>query len=409
METAADSKTANKGSGLAAAEDSETSWDCWRKAYDISLKFGENHFPSECPSSELLDGIRLRTVDWFQNLKLVEIPKALKELSDETFIARRDESAPEVSPWTRLLKWEDGVITMVALDEMPPYVAVSHTWAHQHFPIEKKADVSSANGMKQLNLFLGMRSDWPMYQYLWIDTWCIDQDDEQDKSRQIPLMAAIYSHAGDVLVMTLADFGFWQLDWDTEVAALRDAVNIYETLGPASMELQSCMREEQIGHAVLKLAEMITTLTKMEVNQRIWTAQEYILAKRVVWISAEGLDLRIDPVVVCAVVDMFDTLIELRQQRASWVDQVIDFHLLNKLKQKLEDPTEVVALTRSRHSTLEHDQIYGLMEASGVVIDVKRQPTELVRDTWRRWFLSAIHKGHYQWLSAPVVVAQYIW
>lgn len=108
-----------------------------------------------------------------------------------------------------------------------------------------------------------------MSQYPWIDTWCIDQDDEQEKLRQIPLMADIYSKAGDVLVVTLADLGFWQLDWDTEVEALGEAVNIYESLGPNSRELQSCFRETQVGHAVLKLPEMITTLTKMAVNHRI--------------------------------------------------------------------------------------------------------------------------------------------
>ncbi len=396
-------QTVNDDGVVRSTEETTTCWDDWRKAYDIESTYEDNHFPSDCPSSEVLDGIRLRTVDWFESLELVQRPGSLENPREETPIMQGDEFTPESSPWTRLLKWEVGAITEFTLDDMPPYVAVSHVWAHQLFPIERKADVLSTYGMKQLSLFLSMRSDWPMYQYLWIDTWCIDQDSEQDKLRQIPLMADIYAKAGDVLVMALVDFGFWQFDWDTEVEALGEAIKIYKSLGPTSSELRSLFRKKQIGYAVFKLMEMITTLAKMEVNQRIWTAQEYILAKRVAWMSSDGLSLRIDPIVVCAVIDMFDNFNQLREQNATWIDQVIDFHLLNKLKCTPEDPTAAMGLTRSRRSTLDHDQIYGLMGASSVVIDAKERGTELVRDTWRRWFFSAINQGHYQWLSAPMV------
>lgn len=78
-------------------EQTSTNFGDFRKVYDLSFTFEDNYFSSECPSSEVLDGIRLRTINWFESLERFQLPRTLG-LNEETSITQRDESAPESSP-----------------------------------------------------------------------------------------------------------------------------------------------------------------------------------------------------------------------------------------------------------------------------------------------------------------------
>ena len=58
--------------------------------------------------------------------------------------------------------------------------------------------------------------------YCWIDTWCIDQDDTEDKLRQMPLMDEIYKGALLVLITVRHHFTFSQEDWNAAIAGCHE-------------------------------------------------------------------------------------------------------------------------------------------------------------------------------------------
>src|SRR5436190_13449763 len=127
------------------------------------------------------------------------------------------------SLFTKLVNFKSGALEPSAVDQLPPYVAVSHTWADRLFapglPFEETA------GWKAIDCLLRM-SEFEHISYVWIDTLSIDQDDPTDKHRQIPLMGDIYRGAEVVAIVTREHFGFTQAGLDQIMAGVQGAVEM---------------------------------------------------------------------------------------------------------------------------------------------------------------------------------------
>jgi hypothetical protein len=67
--------------------------------------------------------------------------------------------------------------------------------------------------------------------YCWIDTWCIDQNDAEDKLRQIPLMGEIYKGALLVLITVRHHFTFSQEDWNAAIAGCQAMMDVQRLPG----------------------------------------------------------------------------------------------------------------------------------------------------------------------------------
>ncbi|KIN08727.1 hypothetical protein OIDMADRAFT_98470, partial [Oidiodendron maius Zn] len=89
--------------------------------------------------------------------------------------------------------------------------------------------------------------------FLWIDAICIDQQNEDEKSQQVALMAKIYQNAATGII------------W----------LRIDATKGSKSA-LMSAFSE---SHPHVKFKERLTNLAKLPWFQRIWVVQEATLCK----------------------------------------------------------------------------------------------------------------------------------
>ncbi|KAF5545949.1 hypothetical protein FMEXI_5865 [Fusarium mexicanum] len=69
------------------------------------------------------------------------------------------------------------------------YLALSYCW--HEWPVED----TLKNKVGELSRKLGMR-------YFWVDRWCIDQDDAEDKKREIPHMRGYYEGSSGCVVLT---------------------------------------------------------------------------------------------------------------------------------------------------------------------------------------------------------------
>lgn len=93
-----------------------------------------------------------------------------------------------------------GVLKVVNLEDKPTYEALSYAWGGPdksevfHLPDGILRITSNlAAGLKELR-----HSDTS--REIWIDAVCINQEDNSEKAKQVPLMATIYREAKCVLV-----------------------------------------------------------------------------------------------------------------------------------------------------------------------------------------------------------------
>lgn len=103
------------------------------------------------------------------------------------------------------------------------------------------------------------------YKYLWVDKYCIDQEDGEMKMNQILQMDYIYTQADLTIVAAAGDHSDYGLPGvSTQPRSLRQGLRI------GNYVLMSCWRDTNLAHALKKSKWM----------ERAWTYQEALLSKR---------------------------------------------------------------------------------------------------------------------------------
>lgn len=87
-----------------------------------------------------------------------------------------------------------------SLTDAPAYEAISYTWANQ--TKNRKIEVHGFTLGVTPNVFqiIQSQASHSKTKFLWIDSICINQDDSEEKSKQVRLMANIYRRASRVVV-----------------------------------------------------------------------------------------------------------------------------------------------------------------------------------------------------------------
>lgn len=167
---------------------------------------------------------------------------------------------------------------VVSLDASPRYEALSYVWGDA----AKKHDILVDGQRYDITVNLeaalrGLRRSFRSRQ-LWADAICINQDDTDDKNKQIPEMARIYSQASRVLV--------WLGEPSNAIRTAVSWVNRYrsgrpflhhmkvKTLSWFSTTAAEVYRTE-LERAVWGILEVFAHLYWT----RMWTFQEYTLAR----------------------------------------------------------------------------------------------------------------------------------
>ncbi|KAF2084816.1 hypothetical protein K490DRAFT_59290 [Saccharata proteae CBS 121410] len=308
---------------------------------------------------------------------------------------------------TRLLNLHTYELEPYEIGDMPSYVAISHVWSERFFPISAKGDPQTAEGIPMIRQIF-KDSRYPITSYCWIDTWCIDQgDDLTDKFEQIYRMADIYKQAQLVIIIVRHTFTFSQDQWDAATAGCRDLLDsaFFEGEGWAT---RVAMVTPASVSAFSDLLLMIEELAQLKWPTRIWTAQEYILAKSDAWI---GLDLQPltlpaqDIWSVCEAVlwrDRQDSLLHPELHASYRFPPIVgvvnwNLYLMNMVKTRSSGIClQAMLLAGTRQCAEPVDEIYGLMAASGVVIAPIRG--ESAAAAWKRWWEHSIVSGDFGFL-----------
>ncbi|KAL1594578.1 hypothetical protein SLS60_010339 [Paraconiothyrium brasiliense] len=159
------------------------------------------------------------------------------------------------------------------LDSPPSFEALSYTWGDNNAqnPIDIDGHCFIVHGNAYQALLELRNSEAP--RTLWIDAVCIDQEDEDEKASQVPLMKSIYGKAERVVVWFPPPRGRGK----TILGLLRE-------LHLWGLETATSMIEDKDWHR-LKAYDWLA-LRDFLVHpwwSRVWTLQEVILAREIVF------------------------------------------------------------------------------------------------------------------------------
>jgi hypothetical protein len=162
------------------------------------------------------------------------------------------------------------------LEFMPPYEAISYTWGSA----EKNSQVF-INGVPFLttaSAFSVLRSRSSIWRtrLIWIDSICINQDDDQEKGQQVGLMGDIYRGCSRAVI--------WLGDWEDFImsfggpALIRDLVD--RGLGLLDFQRHKNIGDIRMFLNLVRLPALIKILSHPWF-QRVWVVQEVALPPKV--------------------------------------------------------------------------------------------------------------------------------
>ncbi|TGO66818.1 hypothetical protein BOTNAR_0053g00110 [Botryotinia narcissicola] len=303
---------------------------------------------------------------------------------------------------TKLINMDSGALEPYAINAMPSYLATSHAWSDNMFAIHTCYKNTLGGSMIETSV----RTLFPNIKYCWIDTICIDQNDEEDKKLQIPLMGDIYGNAQVVVIVTTCDFPHWM----TQTYLDRLTKDLGEAIVISREEEYTDFMSEYWAHGdgrqkIIEGMDCLEFFTRTRWADRIWTLQEYILARQVVWVGKGNVCLRIDDVMFSALPDLCDVF-NIREAIGGKYAKVYDFYtgMVNAGAGRI-DQTRIMELLGNRSASFPDDEVYGAMAASGVIIT----PGVVIgqNNVWTLWWEEAIRQGHHRWLFLPPVISEF--
>ncbi|RDW56565.1 hypothetical protein BP6252_14093 [Coleophoma cylindrospora] len=294
---------------------------------------------------------------------------------------------------------DSGALGVYAIDNMPPYLAASHAWSDGMFSVNTEFKDTRGGIMLQNSV----RSHFPDIIYCWIDTICIDQNDEDDKKRQIPLMGDIYGNAQAVVIVTTSDFGITQAYVDQLTMDLDEAIAI-SLAEEYSDSISDRWKAGEGRQKIIEGMDCLELFTRTRWADRIWTLQEYILARQIVWVGQGDVCLRIDDTLFRALPDLCDVF-DINEAMGGKYSRIWNFYngMVTARARKI-DPTRIMELLGNRKASFPDDEVYGAMAASGVIIQPGVASGQ--DNVWRLWWEEAIRQGHHRWIFLPPIVSK---
>lgn len=301
--------------------------------------------------------------------------------------------------YIRLFNTLTSVLESFQIDNTPPYLAVSHAWSDQIFPIGTPI-LSSFGGQvveKVINLH------YPTIHHCWVDNFCIKQNDEADKLVQIPLMGSIYHNAVAVIVVLSCELGLSQEDVDATTGSLTDALDMWKNESWAETAQTEYWKYGPGRQRLVHAMKGLTRFTRSVWGTRIWTLQEYILARSVLWIGTDMQPITIDDMLFQAIPGLCDELgireCMLRDPGTEFAVLYTHFSGMANCRLGEIDRTRVMELLGNRKASVPVDEVYGVMAASGV--EMHTVVGETKEQAWRRWWETAVQRGHVRWAMLP--------
>lgn len=206
--------------------------------------------------------------------------------------------------------------------------------------------------------------------HVWFDTKCIDQEDDDDKRTQVPLMGRIFGQAEAVIVFLSTDLGVTQPDVDILSEHLEGALAMREAeaWSEEGVHWQHGEGRKWLTRGMRGLLRLASTAWA----SRVWTLQEFVLARKVAWIGTDLQPICFDDAIPAVLPDICDTL-GIDELLGPEFQNVYSYYQgMANVRQRKIDRSRIMELLGNRKATFEVDEVYGVMAASGIIIEPVR-------------------------------------
>lgn len=175
---------------------------------------------------------------------------------------------------------EEPHIIHTNLNTAPSYTSVSYSWNDQQRDHDLHVDSHTLKVIENLRIGLSYMIKQASTQFLWVDEICIDQENEEERAVQIPLMEEIYTRCQECLVWLgdgtpETDIAIDAMPRISEHVKLYGAKQAWEREGinvHSSEVLESC------------LWRGLVNLFSRPWFTRVWTLQECVLPDNVLFL-----------------------------------------------------------------------------------------------------------------------------
>jgi hypothetical protein len=218
------------------------------------------------------------------------------------------------------------------------YFVVSHVWSSNYFGL-----VNPFSENNKGYLWLKRMSKLLKIKYAWIDTCCINQDDAEEKDREINNMRDYYVGA-DACAVILSSTN--SRDIDEFIANIKLlVVNALDN------------PHRRLGHMWSLVSLYYSNLLTDEWFKRIWTIQEIMLSKLVVVDSSCGL-VDFTELLQCYHV-LVNELGRITAKSGSEQVRTLAYHLFHPAETYVMK--DILELCAGRKATNSHDYVYGIL------------------------------------------------
>jgi hypothetical protein len=281
-----------------------------------------------------------------------------------------------------------GELITVHLRDRPKYAAASYHWGDEYegeikFPGDRSLHLSRNLYMALLGFTGESGLDLPL---LWIDQICINQQDEDERERQVGIMSDIYSGAAEVMVW-LGDED--EIDNFTHLSCAVDHLSKYRgkrTMARIHTSLVKKGSETEQGYLGL------LSLWGRPWFERLWVRQEVALAKHLTFHCgtkkfaykklARACEIQLEAAHDILSENTKGVWSDLARETAMSCVQVARAHELFELVEvtapkevyERQDLLDVLRYTFDLKTTLSHDRVYAIYHLSSAAFHRKLWP-----------------------------------
>jgi hypothetical protein len=279
-------------------------------------------------------------------------------------------------------------LVYTTLSELPVYDALSYAWGSSEVSAPGYMDDAPTTLRQNLwSALIHLRSA-SHERVLWIDAICIDQNNIEERNRQIKLMGDIYSKADAVIIWlgTASDTSDTAMEW------IRDCSSRFSnSLGLRHQSLGRLSASQVIQQQADKW-RALEDLCSRDYWHRVWIVQEVVLARRLI-ISCGGAEAKWDG--FSSLMDDYDALFKPNSCRAviSRIRQSLpaQLQLLRKMHRSSSSGCTLLALMQMTSGSLSsdpRDKVYGLLGLASdghefrLAIDYSKNLLEMYQSLW---------------------------
>lgn len=169
-------------------------------------------------------------------------------------------------------------LSHVSLDDSPQFEALSYVWGPPVPTLDIVVEGARFTVTMNLHQALEALRHAEKPRVLWVDAVCINQDDDDEKAYQVPLMGRLYNEAPRTVIW----FGAANENVEALVAWLNTHGPDRKLLPGLKLDVQTLLSEKARRREdlmMLKAANGFFDILTMKYWYRMWTFQEFLLPK----------------------------------------------------------------------------------------------------------------------------------